>query len=81
MNDNGKNGSENRVTRKPANGAEKDRIKRFLSIGPSSDCNCPVCIFTQSQAPGQPYDLSQCPKYNVITLEKDILIKQGKEHT
>lgn len=36
-------------------------IKTHL-VGPGNDCNCPVCLFTKTQAPGNPYDLKYCPK-------------------
>ena len=45
---------------------------KFKSIGPGDDCNCPVCVFTKSQAPGNPYDLTDCPKY---TPRKKLKIK------
>ena len=38
--------------------------KRLMDIGPCGEYNCPICIFTKSQAPGNPYDVSKCPKYN-----------------
>lgn len=41
---------------------KKDKNKGF--VGPSDECNCPVCVFTKSQAPGNPYDVKDCPKYN-----------------
>lgn len=56
-------------------------VKRFISIGPSLDCNCPVCIFTQSQAPGQPYDLSKCPKYSSLSPENKIVIQEIDQKT
>lgn len=31
--------------------------------GPGDDCHCPVCVFSKSHAPGDAYDLEQCPKY------------------
>ena len=44
----------------------KEKNKKIESrlSGPGDDCNCPVCIFTKSQAPGNPYDLKDCPRYN-----------------
>ena len=35
-----------------------------MPIGPCGEYDCPVCVFTKSQAPGNPYDLRDCPKYN-----------------
>lgn len=35
-------------------------------IGPCGEYTCSVCVFTKSQAPGNPYDLKNCPKYNAI---------------
>ncbi len=40
------------------NPAQGKRISR----GPGVDCDCPVCVFAKSQAPGDPYDLKDCPK-------------------
>ena len=34
------------------------------SVGPCGEYNCPTCIFSKSHAPGDPYDISKCPKYN-----------------
>ncbi|OGX08513.1 MAG: hypothetical protein A2Y03_01810 [Omnitrophica WOR_2 bacterium GWF2_38_59] len=43
---------------------KRNKKNKIKPIGPSDDCNCPVCVFTKSQAPGNPYDLKDCPKYN-----------------
>ncbi len=40
-----------------------EKRKRQVSVGPCGEYNCPVCVFTKSQAPGNPYDLKDCPKY------------------
>lgn len=45
-----------------------NKKKNLNSVGPGYDCNCPVCIFTKSQAPGNPYDLKDCLKYNSSNL-------------
>jgi hypothetical protein len=39
-------------------------------VGPDEFCNCPVCIFSKSQAPGNPYDLEQCPRYRASIRKK-----------
>ncbi len=39
------------------------KSKRQICVGPCGEYNCPVCVFTKSQAPGNPYDLKDCPKY------------------
>ncbi|MCK5616454.1 hypothetical protein KAR91_82085 [Candidatus Pacearchaeota archaeon] len=41
----------------------KKKKKKSKSVGPKDDCNCPVCVFTKSQAPGNPYDLTSCPRW------------------
>ncbi len=40
----------------------KDVKSKSTSAGPCEDCNCPTCIFAKSQAPGDPYDIENCPK-------------------
>jgi len=37
--------------------------KKIISTGLCGKFDCPVCIFTKSQAPGNPYNLNDCPKY------------------
>jgi hypothetical protein len=32
--------------------------------GPGDDCECPVCVFSKSQAPGDAYLLEKCPKWS-----------------
>ncbi|MDP8212483.1 MAG: hypothetical protein P9X22_04210 [Candidatus Zapsychrus exili] len=45
--------------------SQKNKKKAsFVPIGPCGEHNCPICIFTKSQAPGNPYDLKDCLKYN-----------------
>jgi ssDNA-binding Zn-finger/Zn-ribbon topoisomerase 1 len=39
-----------------------NKLTTHTSNGPGVDCNCPVCIFAKSQAPGQAYDLTECPR-------------------
>ncbi len=46
--------------------------KNVRSVGPGIDCNCQICIFTKSQAPGNPYNIKDCPKYNSSITETDI---------
>jgi len=41
------------------------------SNGPGQDCNCPLCIFTKSQAPGQAYELADCPRCKAWTKPKE----------
>jgi len=41
---------------------KKIKGDKNISRGPGSDCECPVCVFSKSQAPGDPYDLKDCPK-------------------
>jgi hypothetical protein len=43
---------------------KNDKKKSVKPRGPGDDCTCPSCIFTKSHAPGDPYDLTKCPKYN-----------------
>ncbi len=43
-----------------------NKKKKSNSVGPGDACNCPVCIFAKSQAPGDPYDLKDCPKHNAL---------------
>lgn len=44
--------------------SEGKQVMKRHSIGFDENCKCPVCLFTRSQAPGQPYDLKKCPKFN-----------------
>lgn len=46
-----------------------ERVQNFPS-GPGPDCDCPVCVFSKSQAPGDPYDLKGCPKYQSLIMEE-----------
>ncbi len=39
-------------------------IEDCMTSGPGKECKCKVCIFSKSQAPGQPYDITQCPLWN-----------------
>ena len=48
---------------------EKD-IKDCMSSGPGKECKCQVCIFSKSQAPGQPYDITQCPLWKKEKMTK-----------
>ncbi len=41
---------------------KKNKKKKVESVRPDDSCNCPVCVFTKSQAPGDPYDLTKCPR-------------------
>jgi len=43
---------------------KNNKVTSNMYIGPCGEHNCPVCVFTKSQAPGNPYDLKDCPKYN-----------------
>ncbi len=43
--------------------AHRSKNEDFQAIGPGDDCNCSTCVFTKSQAPGDPYDLDKCPKF------------------
>ena len=42
----------------------KKDIETYISSGPGKDCKCQVCVFNKSQAPGQPYDITECPLWN-----------------
>ncbi len=42
----------------------RKKKRKALSVGPSEDCNCAICVFTKSHAPGDSYDVKDCPKYN-----------------
>ncbi len=49
----------------------KENSKKPMSVGPCGELNCPVCVFTKSQAPGNPYDLNDCPKYKSGSISKN----------
>ena len=44
--------------------SESNNNIEFKPIGPCGEYNCSVCVFTKSQAPGNPYDLKDCPRYD-----------------
>lgn len=43
-------------------GSEEKNNGTVFQRGPGADCDCPVCVFSKSHAPGDPYNLSGCPK-------------------
>ncbi|MCK5706459.1 MAG: hypothetical protein KAI43_02310 [Candidatus Aureabacteria bacterium] len=49
---------------------KKNKDNKHNPNAPGNDCKCPVCIFTKSQAPGNPYDLTNCPKLKPQTSSK-----------
>ncbi len=42
----------------------QENQKPDISCRPGVDCECQVCVFSKSQAPGQPYDITKCPLWN-----------------
>ena len=58
---------------------KKKKKNKFESSGPGDDCNCPVCIFSKSQAPGNPYDLKNCPKFKFDISAGNKKIKNKKD--
>jgi len=52
--------------------SKKNKKIEHFSNGPGVDCHCPVCIFTKSQAPGDSYDLNDCPKFRAENKNKKI---------
>jgi len=63
------NPSQNKSKKK--SGIKDDQIKKIISRGPSADCDCAVCIFSKSQAPGNSYDLKDCPKCQELLKEDE----------
>lgn len=49
----------------------KKKKDKHKASRPGKDCNCPVCVFSKSQAPGDSYDLKNCPKWNSKKSEGD----------
>ncbi|MDD3374337.1 MAG: hypothetical protein PHY73_01265 [Candidatus Omnitrophica bacterium] len=47
------------------------KIKQAYGVGPSDDCDCKICVFTKSHAPGDSYDVKKCPKYNIEKNKND----------
>ena len=43
---------------------KEDLLKFYHHIKMDKNCKCNVCIFTVSNPPGKPYQLSDCPKYS-----------------
>jgi len=50
---------------------KKDVSKKLAPHAFSDECNCPLCIFTKSQAPGDAYDLENCPQWSSLKNKKD----------